>query len=630
MNKVMSQLRIFALGFALVVPVSGYAAPGTLASEPLYLASVVDPNLMFVMDDSASMGWGFMPDGVDAGFLNASPEDDYHVKDCADTVDYGNRRFCLVNSTGSHYVTSSAVNKMYYDPSVTYEPPVKADGTVYANASYTSAPLNGYDASSATVDLSKDYTAIMDEVDFYWGYFDTDNDGDLNAVDDVALSPSGKVGAAFYHVQKDACSDETSDSCYTSVTPSSSADQQNFANWFSYYRNRLMASKAGIGSAFLSLPSSIRLGWGSINTDSGSVDDATGIRGVIQGVRPYDSTQKGNFYTWLYGEATDDGGTPLRRALSGAGKYFENSDRSWADDPSAAVDATTNPARECRQVFSILMTDGYYNGSAPTTAANQADDSDGSVITNPDGTSYQYIAADPFKDGQSGDATLADVAMYYWKRDLQSSLSNKVPTTDNNPAFWQHMVTYGVGLGVTGSIDPTTAFSAIDDGTAISWWSGTSSENKINDLLHAAVNSRGGFFSAADPDTFATDLSGVLSTIVSSVGQSTGVTFNTATLETDTLLFGARFDSARWSGELFAREINPAIAAHGGFVELLDVKGNEVYLRLGGGCQGCGMADVTLKQGIEASIRRVVPEVGAIMDTTDHAAGRNPYYAPSK
>jgi Fe-S cluster biogenesis protein NfuA len=82
--------------------------------------------------------------------------------------------------------------------------------------------------------------------------------------------------------------------------------------------------------------------------------------------------------------------------------------------------------------------------------------------------------------------------------------------------------------------------------------------------------------------------------------------------------------------ELFVREINPSIAAHGGFVEVLDVKGNEVYLRLGGGCQGCGMADVTLKQGIETSIRKAVPEIGAIMDTTDHAAGRNPYYAPSK
>ena len=76
-------------------------------------------------------------------------------------------------------------------------------------------------------------------------------------------------------------------------------------------------------------------------------------------------------------------------------------------------------------------------------------------------------------------------------------------------------------------------------------------------------------------------------------------------------------------------EINPPVAAHGGWVELIDVKNNEVYLRLGGGCQGCGAADVTLKQGIEKSIRQRVPDIGAIMDTTDHAAGRNPYYAPS-
>lgn len=81
---------------------------------------------------------------------------------------------------------------------------------------------------------------------------------------------------------------------------------------------------------------------------------------------------------------------------------------------------------------------------------------------------------------------------------------------------------------------------------------------------------------------------------------------------------------------LLEDQINPAIAAHGGWVELIDVKDNEVYLRLGGGCQGCGAADVTLKQGIEKSIRMLVPEVGAIMDTTDHAAGRNPYYAPSE
>lgn len=78
------------------------------------------------------------------------------------------------------------------------------------------------------------------------------------------------------------------------------------------------------------------------------------------------------------------------------------------------------------------------------------------------------------------------------------------------------------------------------------------------------------------------------------------------------------------------REINPSVASHGGVVRLLDVKGNMVYVQMGGGCQGCGMADVTLKQGVEMAIRSEIPEVGEIMDTTDHAAGNNPYYAPSK
>jgi Fe-S cluster biogenesis protein NfuA len=78
------------------------------------------------------------------------------------------------------------------------------------------------------------------------------------------------------------------------------------------------------------------------------------------------------------------------------------------------------------------------------------------------------------------------------------------------------------------------------------------------------------------------------------------------------------------------REINPSVASHGGVVRLLEVKENMVYVQMGGGCQGCGMADVTLKQGVEIAIRSEIPEVGEIMDTTDHASGDNPYYSPSK
>jgi Fe-S cluster biogenesis protein NfuA len=89
-------------------------------------------------------------------------------------------------------------------------------------------------------------------------------------------------------------------------------------------------------------------------------------------------------------------------------------------------------------------------------------------------------------------------------------------------------------------------------------------------------------------------------------------------------------DIARRVQELLDREINPAVGSHGGWVELLGVQGNDVFLQLGGGCQGCGMADVTLKQGIETLLRQEIPELGQVFDQTDHAAGRNPYYTASK
>lgn len=82
--------------------------------------------------------------------------------------------------------------------------------------------------------------------------------------------------------------------------------------------------------------------------------------------------------------------------------------------------------------------------------------------------------------------------------------------------------------------------------------------------------------------------------------------------------------------DLLESQINPAVAAHGGYIELLDVIDNNVFIRMGGGCQGCGMANVTLKQGVEQLIREQIPEVGQILDTTDHAAGQNPYYSPGK
>ena len=82
--------------------------------------------------------------------------------------------------------------------------------------------------------------------------------------------------------------------------------------------------------------------------------------------------------------------------------------------------------------------------------------------------------------------------------------------------------------------------------------------------------------------------------------------------------------------KVLEEKINPGVAMHGGFVELIDVKENRVFLKLGGGCQGCGMVDVTLKQGIETMIKEAVPTISEVLDVTDHASGTNPYYQPGK
>jgi Fe-S cluster biogenesis protein NfuA len=82
--------------------------------------------------------------------------------------------------------------------------------------------------------------------------------------------------------------------------------------------------------------------------------------------------------------------------------------------------------------------------------------------------------------------------------------------------------------------------------------------------------------------------------------------------------------------DLFEEEVNPMVARHGGRVELIDVQDAVVMLRMGGGCQGCGMATVTLRQGIEGVLAQRIPEVKGVVDITDHASGTNPYFASAK
>jgi len=92
----------------------------------------------------------------------------------------------------------------------------------------------------------------------------------------------------------------------------------------------------------------------------------------------------------------------------------------------------------------------------------------------------------------------------------------------------------------------------------------------------------------------------------------------------------ARGDLAERVRQILDAEVNPAVAAHGGRVDLVDVAEGRVHIRLEGGCQGCSLAEVTIRQGIERLLRTRLSDIVGVVDTTDHSAGTNPFFAPGK
>ncbi len=495
-----------------------------ISSSPLETGTAVPPNILFILDDSGSMNLNTMPDGlfkIPGQCTNTSPT----------KVTYDELDFRKCTSLGVRFMASSHLNKVYYNPDTTYLVP-PGPITDYTKPTYTSVKINGYSTSAtpATVNLSTNYRAL-----FRWyepgnnHYAISNSDSSYNAGDAFYFKFNNGSGCS---------SDPYKDSCYNLVSMStqSASQKENFAIWFSFYRTRLMASKAGITRAFDTQTDSIRVGYGAIN-----------LSPVIKsGVGAFNASQRTGFFTWLHGKG-GSGSTPLLGALNQAGTYF-TTDTPWRTDPSSAASALL----ECRQNFTILMTDGYYGDSS---SVGDQDSTNGTLITGPNGKSFTYTASNPFKDGKA--STLADVAMKYWKTDLRTDLDNTVPFSGVNPAFWQHMVTFGVGLGVLGTIDTKTAFDAINGGSAVNWWSGSDNQNKINDLLHAGVNSRGGFFSADDPTVFAEGLAATLNTIQARVGSASNIAATAInSLQTESNLYQARYVAGQWAGDLWSYAVN--------------------------------------------------------------------------
>ena len=342
--------------------------------------------------------------------------------------------------------------------------------------------------------------------------------------------------------------------CTTALPGTRTLEQElsNYATWFSYHRSRMKAAKAGASEAFATLDGKVRVGFRAIWGRSGTtfnipVNDGNDGR-FIDSTGDVTTTSRSTWYSHLQ-SVIGYNGTPLHDALDGAGAYFSNSSSSGPYGPQAG-----NGQYSCRQNFAILTTDGYWN-NVGINVGNQ-DNTAGDTITGPRGKSYQYSPSAPYQDSYSN--TLADVAMKYWKTDLRPDLANNVPSTESvNPAFWQHMVTFGISIGLAGR----KGWSAVSDVPSDATWADptdTEDADRIDDLLHAAVNSRGAFVPASNPAEFTAGLRQALSTIQQRTSTYSNVATNSVSLDSDTMTFSASYVAGTWTGTVNARRVTRA------------------------------------------------------------------------
>ena len=238
-------------------------------------------------------------------------------------------------------------------------------------------------------------------------------------------------------------------------------------------------------------------------------------------------------------------------ALERAGNYFEENVTTGVSSlfgftPAADSDTLTSSpiftdsnGGSCQKNFTVLLSDGFWNGDAPTV-----DNTDG-----PDDGDTEFDGGS-FADGFSN--TLADVAMHYYERDLAPSLDNDLTVSPIDPNEAQHMVTYTVAFGVNGTLSdgPT------DTETAFAWPQPTAdARTTTDDMRHAAWNGRGQFLSAANPQELIDSFGDTLDDIESRVSSAASVSFNSTSLDNGALLFRAEFNPAGWSGDIQALSV---------------------------------------------------------------------------
>lgn len=376
------------------------------------------------------------------------------------------------------------------------------------------------------------------------------------------------------------------DECYRRVFvsatsgPNGADERQNFANWYSFYRSRALAAQTATNLALADASENIRVGWQALGTNDTCVlvTANANCRGISNSslatydnrLRPFAGAHRAAFFTWL-GDVYYNQSTPLLQAVARVGELLKT---SGTESPYAYQPGTVEtPVYGCRASYSLVVTDGIWN------AAFASGNADGTARDLPDG--QQYSARSPFQDGTSD--TLADLAFLYWSTDAQSNLANKVTpyntvTSDevqgtrtlppywnprNDPATWQHLTGFYVGIGLSSAlVNPAWGgdtfaggYTGLAAGTTP--WPVAGADNSVNqnnvyDLWHAAINSRGEFFSAENASDLITSLGKVITRISqsTSVGASQTVSPTQVGDTTSLYTYKPSFSSADWSGDV--------------------------------------------------------------------------------
>jgi type IV pilus assembly protein PilY1 len=334
-------------------------------------------------------------------------------------------------------------------------------------------------------------------------------------------------------------------------------EMQNFAIWYSFYRTRIQMMQAASGIAFSALDQTSRVGFHTL-WENGS---------LFTNIADFTSTNKTTWFTRLY-KVAPNGGTPLPDAMWRIGELF--SGNLAASGLSGATDPLDPLTGKCQPNYHLLSTDGYWNSTLSNTSRGNNDKTVPALANLPGSTGFSVGSnfPRPYYEGPTATSnSLADLAMYYWIRDIRPTLADQMKDTI---APWQHLTLYGLSIGARGTISYPNGINAITAGTA-DWppATGAGGPEAIDDLWHASINTRGKFFNASNAQQLAESIVSALADFTDQSGTGTAVGLGGAQLSvTNQYAYKTSYEKGLWGDvKKYAIDINTGVLP-------VDVNGN--------------------------------------------------------